>query len=120
MVRVEVKRPCRNTRARGPCIVAVPLIGAGLEDVRLGLAQRALVFQPIAEPRSFHFGAKIGGCIGAEIEGPVVISLLFRPSTMAPGPDDEEVAVVIIALFLPLIDLQGPVEILLIPPARHD
>src|ERR687887_2178863 len=94
-----------------------PLIRAPLECDRLRLSQTPAILQVKREE----------GCLNAipiefrrrtaEVDVAELLSRRRVPPTVIPWPDDEKILVLCVEFLEPLVDLNGPVEILLIPPA---
>src|SRR6202007_2209007 len=57
--------------------------------------------------------------LAAEIYGTEFLPVTSGPTAMVPRADDEEVLICRIVPFEQFINLERPVEILLVPPARH-
>ena len=111
---VELRR--RDSLVRRPLVERPPLVHAGNEDLRLRALRHRLAVQPVPQPAGQNGLAKIGTRIAAEID---VSELSPRPAGAAvvPRADHQIVAVLGVAPFQELIDLERSIEVLLIPPA---
>src|ERR1700724_1858608 len=108
---MEVEPLLRDALGWWPCVKALPSVAARLEDECPGLLEFPLTLQPILEPRRLHAGAKVAGGIGPKIEPTVFVAGVPRPSTVVPWAYDEEVSMLDILAFLPLIYRDGSLEV---------
>ena len=118
MIRAHEHLPARDASARRPAVVGAPLVGSGLERRRLRELERPLVLEPVGEPRRLDVLAERGRGGAAEIDGSELLSGWRVPAAVIPGTDHQIVQVLRIVGLERLVDLDGPEEILLIPPAR--
>src|SRR5579883_2559609 len=94
-----------------------PLIDAGAKRSRFGKIQRALLLQVIGKKRRKNFAPIVSAGGAAEIDLPKLSAIAARPAAVIPGADDQKILMRGIVFFEQLIDLEGAVEIFLIPPA---
>ena len=97
--------------------MANPLVGSGSEGQRLGQICLPLSFKMIGEERRKNLPPVIFRGETAEFDTAELLSFPAAPAAVIPGTDDEKILVVGVVLFQQLSNLQGAVEILLIPPA---
>src|SRR5439155_5977648 len=81
--------------------------------------QRALVFQPVSEPRRLNLLPKIAAGVAVEIDHAEPAPLPMSPPAVIPRPCHKVVQVLPVVLLEQLVNLVGTVKVLLVPPAGH-
>ena len=127
--RIEGQRPPglagRSSAAgpsRGPGVVGLPLVRAGLEDPGLGEAGRSLALQVILEERELDVFAIELGRLGVERHGAQRCAVAARPAAVAPGPHHQHVGRPGAGRLDVLVGLERAEEVLGVEPAAdgHD
>ena len=85
---------------------------------RFGEIQRALVLEPVREPRRLNVLAIVRRRLAAEVDVLKLLSRRSAPAAVIPRADDEIVLVVGVVLLELAVDGDRAVKVFLVPPAR--
>ena len=116
---LKVQPPLGRPLARRPRVPGAPLIGARLEGDGLGLPGLAPILQEMREPGREDAVLEVPGCGAPEVDGAQFVPRRAGPAAVIPRPHHERVDVPAVVRLEQLVDLQGAIEVFLVPPSRH-
>src|SRR5688500_1791970 len=94
-----------------------PDVAADLEGGRFRQLEIALPLQPVREERPLYLLPEMASGRAAEVQGSQSLPGGSSPAAVVPRSDDEEVEIRRVTLLELPVDLDGTVEVFLVPPA---